>query len=143
MSVRTLALAAAAWLLATGTSPAQSPPAPDAEQRLRALEGKMDRILKALEPREARRLATSTRSATATAAVTAARDAVATELKAKEGHYLEFQHADPFRRLGGIKSAGNVYADRLGKIESRRADLKIKKEEMVDQLSRIEKALKD
>ena len=46
-------VAAACLLLASSHTIAQTPPAaPGAEQRLKALEDKMDRVLKILEPRE-------------------------------------------------------------------------------------------
>jgi hypothetical protein len=134
-SVRTLILAAAAvWLVAANHTTAQAPPAAsDAEQRLKALEDKMDRVLKLMEARPA--------PVTAAAAINAARDRVKVELQAKEKEYADFRAKSPFPRgpIGGI----SPLLERLGKIEGRRSDLKIKMAEMDDQLGRVEKAYKD
>jgi hypothetical protein len=130
----------AACLLAVGHAVAQSPsPAPDYDKRLRALEDKMDRVLKAIEPREPGRPAAGPAAAT----IEAARDQIAAALEATEQQYRDFQNKNPFNALGGVKGATKVYAERLGKIESRRSELKIKMQEMTDQYHRIEKAYKE
>jgi predicted nucleic acid-binding Zn-ribbon protein len=135
VSVRTFVLAAAvAWLFAASHAIAQTPPAAaDAEKRLRALEDKMDRVLKLMEARTAPLPA----KGTAASAVEAARDKVKAELQAKEEQVPKW----PFPPANGAWN--NVFAERLGKIESRRSELRIKMLEMADQLGRIEKAYKE
>jgi hypothetical protein len=138
-SVRTLILAAAVgWLFAVSSTTAQAPPAaPDAEQRLKALEDKMDRVLKLMEAKTAPQMA----KGTAAEAVEAARDKVKAELRANEQKHRDFVQRSPFpTSTDGRKSP---VLERLAKIEARRSELRIKMMEMADQLARVEKAYKD
>jgi DNA repair exonuclease SbcCD ATPase subunit len=134
VSLRTLAVAAAAgWLLAAGHTPAQAPPpVPDYDKRLKALEDKMDRVLKLLEAREASRLATDDKALAAT------RDKLRVHLDAAQQRYTEFRRQNPF--AFGINANRDVYAERLAKIETRRNELKFKLKELEERLSDIAKA---
>ncbi|HEY1375341.1 MAG TPA: hypothetical protein VGF55_01025 [Gemmataceae bacterium] len=143
-SVRSILIASAAagLLLAIGHTPAQAPPpATDVEQRLKALEDKMDRVLKALEARDARPAAVPA----ATAAVKVARDKVRAELETKEQAYRDLQQKNPYAlfNIAGKGGARSIFAERLGRIETRRAELQIKMQEMTDQLAQIEKQYKE
>jgi hypothetical protein len=139
VSVRTFVLAAAvAWLFAASHAIAQTPPAAaDAEKRLRALEDKMDRVLKLMEARTAPLPA----KGTAASAVEAARDKVKAELQAKEEERREFVRNSPFPMV--MDTGKNPILERLGKIETRRSELRIKMLEMSDQLARVERAYKN
>jgi hypothetical protein len=141
VSVRTYILAAAvAWLFAGSHAIAQAPPAAaDAEKRLRALEDKMDRVLKLMEARTAPLPAKES----SVAAINAARDRVKAELQAKENERQQFQRLNPVGTGNEISRSKTILAERIAKIDSRRSELRIKLLEMVDQLARIEKAYKD
>jgi hypothetical protein len=140
LGLRTLALAVGAtWLLAASHTTAQAPQsAPDHDKRLRALEDKMDRVLKALEPRESSRPA----NAPVAAAIQTARDQVAEALKAKEQKLRQFQQSNPFAVHGGMQEAIKANHARLRNIEARRLESKLRRNEMADQILRIEKAFK-
>jgi hypothetical protein len=133
-----LSTAAAVCLIANSFASAQTPPAAaESEQRLKALEDKMDRVLKALEARP-----TPQPPATSTPeAMRAARDVVRAALKAKMDEYQEFVRNSPVKDTN--RGRTRVFAERLGKYEARRSELKIKRQEMTDQLARIENALKE
>jgi DNA repair exonuclease SbcCD ATPase subunit len=127
--------AAVCLLLASGHTIAQAPPVgPDYDKRLKALEDKMDRVLKLLEAREAPPLATDEK------AFTAARDKLRAELDAARQRYSEFRHQNPFVFFPGAGGTRKIYAERLGKIETKRAELKVKLKELEDRLSDVEKA---
>ncbi|HEY1375342.1 MAG TPA: hypothetical protein VGF55_01030, partial [Gemmataceae bacterium] len=64
------------------------------------------------------------------------------DLEAKQREYQDFQQKNPYAplNLGDKAGARNIFAERLGKIETRRAELQIKMQEMQDQMARVEKA---
>jgi hypothetical protein len=126
MTVRTLTLAVAVGLLlAAGHTTAQVPSAPsDAEQRLKTLEDKMDRVLKLLEARESPRPGVPA----ATAAVREARDKVAALLREREQ---------------AVREPGQKIGERLAKLESHRLTLMLKKTELSAHLFQVEKAYRE
>jgi hypothetical protein len=129
-------------LLTAGPSAAQTPaapPAPDVEKRLRALEEKMDRVLQLLEARESAPRPAERESA---AALQATRDKLQAELDAKIEQYHDFQLKNPYVLFRGPQGVTNIYAERLAKIEQRRADIKLKKAETTDRLAKIEQVHK-
>jgi hypothetical protein len=140
-SVRTLVLATAVvWLFAANHAIAQTPPAaPDAEQRLKALEDKMDRVLKLMEARTAPLPA----KGSAASAIEAARDKVKAELQAKEAEHTEFRRKSPYMNTPDAGKSLSLIVERLGKIEGRRSELRIKMLEIADQLARVERAYKN
>src|SRR5262249_32928721 len=98
----------------------------------------MDRILKLLETREAQRPAAADEPAVQ--ALTIARDKLQAEVDELSKQYTEFRMHNPFVLFKGTSGSSNFYAERLGRIESRRADLRIKRDEAQDQIARVEKA---
>ncbi len=144
MSVpRTVLLTAAACLLlASSHTPAQAPPAvPEADQRLKALENKMDRVLKLLEVRSAPVPARGT----AASAIEVAQNAVLAELRAKAKEREDFQKQLPAGARTWMTEHGwtSGYAEQIGKLEVRRSELRIKMGEMTYQLARVKKAYKE
>src|SRR5947209_12903794 len=119
MSSRILLAAATCLLLTLGQTAAQAPPAgPDTEQRLRALETKMDRVLKLLQDRAETAPAVVPE---ATAAVRAARDQVRTMLAAR------VQEAEKLREA--VKPM-QFAAERIGKLQMVLQDSTMKMKEM-------------
>lgn len=135
-----LLVAAACLLLASGRASAQNPSSshPDPAQnspggsnhdaRLRAVEEKIERVLKALESREP-----------PGGGIDGARNQVAATLQAKEREYGEFQRNRTNHLAGGTSAA---LAERIGKLESRRVELTIRLQETADQLQFVEKSFK-
>jgi hypothetical protein len=130
-------VAVAAGLVLVGPSFAQ-PPTPSQEQRLKALEEKVDRVVKLLEAREAPKSPAA--SETTLKALTAARDKLRDDLAAAERRYADFQLKNPYTIFTGPNGSRNLYAERLATIEARRSEMKIKRGELQDRLARIEKA---
>ena len=81
----------------------------------------MDRVLKLLEAKEPRPAEGDRR-----AALTASRDKLRTELAAKEKQYQEFRLKSPILFTRNAQGTTIPIADRLGKYESRRAELTVK-----------------
>jgi hypothetical protein len=111
---------AACLLLASSHTPAQAPPAtPDAEQRLKALEDKMDRVLKLLEPRMP---ATPEEATKTREQVIQARDAALIRFERDQQAYMEFRAKSPFTYVGKDADSSFV-AQQLAKDHSLRQDL--------------------
>jgi hypothetical protein len=138
VNIRTLILAAAvAWLFAGSHTVAQAPPAgSDTDRRLKALEDKMDRILKLLDARPEPQAGTG-----ATAAIEVARDKIKAELKAKEKELKDFLDKSP---TGTTASANlNQVYEAISKYEAKRSEVNLTMHDMVGELGRVEKAYKD
>src|SRR5436309_2010413 len=108
MTARRLVVLSAAvgLLLAAGHTTAQVPPAePGYDKRLKALEDKMDRVLAALQARDAARPIAES----ADADIELARNQLAEMLKAKQQQYRAFQKKDPFKEWGGMQAAHKVF----------------------------------
>jgi capsular exopolysaccharide synthesis family protein len=71
-----------------------------------------------------------------------ARDALDNSLLRKQQEYHDFRLKNPYVLIRGAQGTTNIYAERLAKIEQRRADLKVKKTELADRLARIEEVYK-
>ena len=74
---------------------------------------------------------------------TKAKDDLMVKHEEAQKKYLAFRATSPIIIFPGDKGAVNPVMERLGKIEGRRSDLRIKMGEMVDQLARVQKAYKD
>jgi hypothetical protein len=134
MMVRSCIIVASACLLfAAGPTTAQAPPEPNLEQRLRALEEKMDRVLKVLEVRADQQPMPPVDAAT--------RDRLRTDLAAKVKEHREFRRKNPLLLFRDDKGASSTFVDRLAKIEAQRAEMKIKKSELEAQLALVVKAM--
>jgi hypothetical protein len=128
---RPFVVAAAASLLSAGLSLADGPQAQDTEQRLKSLEAKMDRVLSLLGNRPDAQPPASPDAANS--AVEEARTKVRAALAAR---------LREFETLQRNFSDSKMLAERIGKLETLRQDVKIKLQEMADQLVRIQTAFK-
>jgi hypothetical protein len=124
-----LAVAAGVWLLtSSGPLPAQAPPDQpasanqDTDQRLKALEEKMDRVLKILDARG---------EDAALQAFTQARDKLQVALEAQEKKYADFRRSAP------------AHVRDVTAIDKRRNDLRMKHAEMEKQLAEIKRVFKE
>jgi capsular exopolysaccharide synthesis family protein len=71
-----------------------------------------------------------------------ARDALDGSLARKQQEYHDFKLRNPHVLIRGAQGTTNIYAERLAKVEQRRADIKLKKTELTDRLARIEEVYK-
>ncbi|HEX4589296.1 MAG TPA: hypothetical protein VH120_05170, partial [Gemmataceae bacterium] len=121
MTVRIILAITMCLSVTLGRSMAQAPPAgPDTEQRLRALENKMDRVLTLLGDRAE---TTPPVMPEATAAVRAARDQVRTMLAARA------QEAEKLREAA---KPMQLIAERIGKLETLLQESTLKMRESAD-----------
>jgi hypothetical protein len=95
MTVRNLVLAGAAAYLLSGHVTAQAPPAPDTDQRCKALEDKMDRVLKTLEGRTPA-LPKPEELDRQLELLTKARDHVLVQFEQAQREYQDFRLKSPF-----------------------------------------------
>jgi hypothetical protein len=127
--------AAACLLLASSYTTAQVPSAPsDADQRLKALETKMDRVLKLLEPQKATPPTPQMTERQMELLVRAKDDLLVKYEKAQE-QYTEFRNKSPFQNSSTV-------AQRLAKDEAVHLDLQQRQSE-VDARSALVKNVGD
>jgi hypothetical protein len=139
-------LAAACLLTAAGRLIAQAPPtATDTEQRLKALEDKMDRVLKLLEAKESRPADANPRAALEAKRdkLRDERDKLRDELAAHQKEYTDFRVKSSGFFFKNAQGTNTLIAERLGKYEARRSEQTVKMRELADQLPRVERAYKE
>jgi hypothetical protein len=120
---------AACLLLASSHTPAQAPPAaPDAEQRLKALEDKMDRVLKLLESR-APAPATPQMIEKQMDLIVKARDELLIKYEKAQRDYQDFRIKSPFP-VGGNKADPTIATQRAAKDEAVLLDLQQRQAEV-------------
>ena len=74
--------------------------------------------------------------------INSARDLLTNKVETQQQAYQEFKLKNPYM-VFGQGGKGSFYAERLGKIESKRSDLTMKVQEWTDQYARIQKAYKE
>jgi len=142
MTVRRVVLlsAAACLLLASSHAFAQAPPAaPDADQRLKALEDKMDRVIKLLEPRTPISAAAITDKHLAL--ITEARDALMGKYEQAQKAYADFQRGSPILVWGHTDA--NVTTQRLAKDTSTLQDLQQRQAEVAVRTTQVKNVGED
>jgi hypothetical protein len=130
MTVRTVLVSASAcWLLASSQTPAQAPPAaPDIDQRLKALEAKMDRVLNHLVPSKGLPATPEALEKYADLLVQA-KEALQAKFEKDEQAYVDFRVRNPF--LTGPKySDSSIATQRLAKDETLLLDLQQRQAEV-------------
>jgi hypothetical protein len=128
-----VALIGAGLVLAPRPILAQAPSGADAEQRLRRMEEKIDKLAAVVGELRGGEKRPAPDVPTGIAVLTQARDKFQRELETARKEYEEFRARTPillFRTAGG----SNIYVDRLARIEAKRSELMVKQTELQENL---------